>query len=324
MNNILLTTTHSLDGYRIIKYLDVISSEAIYKLSVGKSLSTMLSDAVDSRRIFSNNELSGTTQLIQEAKEYVKSELVKKAKALGANSVVGIDIESSVSSDGVAKASINGTAVIIEPVNTIAPAFKLPVVWYNRDPGFKPSFLSVSGSGSSLSLDLFAPSHEKLSAILMDVTFTTIFDENFEMKDIAFTNFSLEKNNHLVGDCNFCSIPKHILSMLKNSSVLIKKYVEAGHVIELSGESLNLDQNNDMQNSAGETLSARDLLFELDSLDTTKEILEYLKEHSEQYPHLIDSELIALVEERVYIERLYGKRKPATIAAIKNFFDIKD
>lgn len=117
MKDMILSTTPCLDGYRIIKYIDLVYSEAIYKLSLTKSFSTALNNAIDSFKFFSSTELSGTTQLIQEAKDYVKQDLIKKAAMLGANAIVGIDIESSLGSDGVAKASINGTAVIIEKID---------------------------------------------------------------------------------------------------------------------------------------------------------------------------------------------------------------
>lgn len=116
IHNMILTSTPSLDGYRIVEYIDLVYSETVYKLSLAKSFSTAINNAMDSFKIFSDTELSGTTQLIQEAKDYVKQDLVKKAATLGANAIVGIDIESSVSADGVAKASINGTAVIIEKI----------------------------------------------------------------------------------------------------------------------------------------------------------------------------------------------------------------
>ena len=113
INNILLSTTSLLDGYRVEKYIDIIYSEVIYKLSLGKAFSTMLSDAMDNLNFFTTKELSGTTRLIQDAKDYVKRDLKMKAASLGANAVIGIDIESSVSTDGTAKVSINGTAVVI-------------------------------------------------------------------------------------------------------------------------------------------------------------------------------------------------------------------
>lgn len=118
VKDMLLSTTSTLDGYQIIEYIDVVYSETIYKLSISKSLSTMISDAADSLKIFSNTELSGTTQLLQEAKDYVKRDLMRKAALLGANAIVGIDIESTVGSDGIAKASINGTAVVIKKVES--------------------------------------------------------------------------------------------------------------------------------------------------------------------------------------------------------------
>ena len=114
--NILLSTTPTLEGYRVVKYIDVIYSEVVYKLSLGKAFGTMLSNTIDSLSIFTTKELSGTTRLIQEAKDYVRNDLQIKAASLGANAIVGLDIESSVSNDGIAKASINGTAVIIEKI----------------------------------------------------------------------------------------------------------------------------------------------------------------------------------------------------------------
>lgn len=115
--NMLISTTSSLDGYRVIKYIDVIYSEVVYKLSLSKSFSVALNNMVDSFKIFSNTELSGTSSLIREAKDYVKQDLIQKAASLGANGIIGIDIESTVGSDGMAKVSINGTAVLIGKID---------------------------------------------------------------------------------------------------------------------------------------------------------------------------------------------------------------
>ena len=114
--NFLLTTTSNLDGYKIKKYIDIVYSEVIYSINVFKSVDLFIKDSVDNFHIFSDKELRGTTELIQEAKNYAKRDLVKKAMALGANAVIGIDIESSLGSgtNGAARVSINGTAVIVE------------------------------------------------------------------------------------------------------------------------------------------------------------------------------------------------------------------
>lgn len=79
-SEILLSTTPSLDSYEITEYIDIVSAETVYKLSLSKALTSALSNVIDSWKIFSSNELSGTTELIHEAKEYIKSELIKKLK----------------------------------------------------------------------------------------------------------------------------------------------------------------------------------------------------------------------------------------------------
>ena len=70
-SEILLSTTPSLDGYEITEYIDIVSAETVYKLSLSKALTSALSNVIDSWKIFSSNELSGTTELIHEAKEYI-------------------------------------------------------------------------------------------------------------------------------------------------------------------------------------------------------------------------------------------------------------
>lgn len=323
--NIILSTTHTIDGYHIVKYLDVISAEAVYKLSLGKTLSNMLNDTFDSMRIFSNNELSGSTQLIQEAKDYVKNELIKKAKEIGANAIVGIDIESSVGADGMAKASINGTAVIIEPSVMVSSSSKIPVIQYNRGAEIKPFSISLSNDGTSLSIDLYCPFHNGLSGLLADVSLITIFDDSFKLENVGFINFSAGKNNHLYGNSVFCSIPQNVLAIIKNAHIVIKKYVENGNITILAGDDLILSSSDVTQNvSSGKSLSINDLLYELNALNTAREISDYLSDHSEQWGSIIDPELMALVDKKVYVERMYGNRKDACIDEIRKYFNLND
>lgn len=319
VKDIILTTTHSLDGYRIVKYLDVISAEAIYKLSAGKSLSAMLSDAVDSMRIFSNNELRGTTKIIQEAKDYVKSELCRKAADLGANAVVGIDIESSVADDGLAKASINGTAVIIQAAAGVSPELKIPVAQYNHGSEIRPFELSISNNGHSV-LDLYCPFHDGVSGILVDIALSTIFDDNYQLDDMAFLNFSAGKNGHLFGNCDFCSVPEEILSIVKNCDITIKKYVENGHVVELTDDRLILAPSGEAQPGSRGAFSLNDLLSDLNAFRTAREILDHLKNHSDEYAQFISPELMEIIEKKVNIERMYGNRKDACIDEIKKYY----
>ena len=119
-SEILLSTTPSLDGYEITEYIDIISAETVYKLSLSKALTSALSNVIDSWKIISSNELSGTTELIHEAKEYIKSELIKKARKnsmqmLLLELILNHDLTSR--ADGFAKVSMNGTAVKISKID---------------------------------------------------------------------------------------------------------------------------------------------------------------------------------------------------------------
>ena len=194
-SEILLSTTPSLDGYEITEYIDVISSETIYKLSIAKSFSSAISDVIDSWKIFSNNELSGTTRLIHEAKEYVKDELTKKARELGANAIVGIDFETSFSDiNGYAKVSINGTAVKISKIDH---AHFNETLNFSLKPNILSPFRPISvmlnvSNNVSAAIKIFESKEERISNFLADLSIRTIFDEEILLENIHFYAFTEE------------------------------------------------------------------------------------------------------------------------------------
>lgn len=86
MINMILTTTNSIEGQPIQQYLGVISSETIIGANIFKDIFAGLRDIVGGR--------SGTYErVIQEAKQAAMSELQQKAQQLGANAIVGIDLD---------------------------------------------------------------------------------------------------------------------------------------------------------------------------------------------------------------------------------------
>jgi|GEM_PF-4823649 len=120
-NSVILSTTHSLEGYSIIEYKDVISEEVVFANKLISQFKNMVNDffsAVDS--LFYDTELSGTSVAILKAKEYVKDKLRAKAASIGANAVVGIDFETSIGASSTnIRVSINGTAVIVKKLADI-------------------------------------------------------------------------------------------------------------------------------------------------------------------------------------------------------------
>lgn len=105
----ILTTTPSIEGKRIKEYLGVINGEAILGANVFRDLFASVRDIVGGRSGAYEKELST-------AREIAFGELEEKAKQLGANAVVGIDLDYEVigGSGSMLMVSISGTAVVVD------------------------------------------------------------------------------------------------------------------------------------------------------------------------------------------------------------------
>jgi uncharacterized protein YbjQ (UPF0145 family) len=105
----LLTTTPSVEGRRITRYCGVVCGEAIMGANIFKDLFAGLRDIVGGR--------SGTYEKeLQRAREIALKELEERAASLGANAVVGVDLDYEVMGreNGMLMVSASGTAVVIE------------------------------------------------------------------------------------------------------------------------------------------------------------------------------------------------------------------
>lgn len=112
IDNMILTTCPSIEGYRVTKQCGLVFGECLFKSGLLKSISASISNFADLLS-FSETELSGSMELLERAREYAIGKLKKAAAERGANAVVGIDSESSAGGD-IMHISISGTAVVIE------------------------------------------------------------------------------------------------------------------------------------------------------------------------------------------------------------------
>ena len=104
-----LTTTPGIDGKRITRYCGVVAGEAVLGANIFKDLFAGIRDLVGGR--------SGTYEKeLQRARDIALEELRQRAHDLGANAVVGIDIDYEVlgKENGMLMVSASGTAVIVE------------------------------------------------------------------------------------------------------------------------------------------------------------------------------------------------------------------
>lgn len=105
----IVTTTPSIDGKRITQYCGVVAGEAILGANVFKDLFAGLRDIVGGRSGMYEREL-------QKARDIAMRELQERAQALGANAVVGVDLDYEVlgQGNGMLMVSASGTAVVAE------------------------------------------------------------------------------------------------------------------------------------------------------------------------------------------------------------------
>ncbi len=104
-----LTTTPSIDGRRIVRYCGIVAGEAILGANLFKDLFAGIRDLVGGRSATYEREL-------QHAREIALDELRQRARELGANAVVGIDLDYEVlgTGNGMLMVSASGTAVVVE------------------------------------------------------------------------------------------------------------------------------------------------------------------------------------------------------------------
>lgn len=107
----IITTTQTIEDRKIVKYLGVITGEAILGANIFRDMFAAVRDIVGGRSAAYERELG-------KAREIALADLEDWAEELGANAVVGVDIdyESFGQTNGMMMVSATGTAVVIEPI----------------------------------------------------------------------------------------------------------------------------------------------------------------------------------------------------------------
>ena len=102
----LLSTTSVLDGKPIAKYHGLVTGEAILGANVFRDFFAGIRDIVGGRS-------AGYEKELRHAKELAVQEMVEQATALGANAIVGIDLDYETVGQGgsMLMVSASGTAV---------------------------------------------------------------------------------------------------------------------------------------------------------------------------------------------------------------------
>jgi uncharacterized protein YbjQ (UPF0145 family) len=108
---LIVTTTPSVEGRRIVRYLGIVTGEAILGANLFKDFFAGIRDLIGGRAAAYEGEL-------RRAREIAFGEMEQAAAELGAQAVVGVDLDYEVlghgGSSSMLMVSVSGTAVALQ------------------------------------------------------------------------------------------------------------------------------------------------------------------------------------------------------------------
>jgi uncharacterized protein YbjQ (UPF0145 family) len=106
---VIVTTTPAIEGRRVTAYHGVVVGEAIMGANVVRDFFAGVTDIIGGRSSVYESKLA-------DAREVAFQEITARAQALGADAVVGVDLDYEVVGDSMLMVSVSGTAVSTAPV----------------------------------------------------------------------------------------------------------------------------------------------------------------------------------------------------------------
>lgn len=103
----IITTTNTIEGRKIVDYRGIVVRAAIMGANIVRDFFAQVTDVVGGR--------SGSYESkLREAREVALGELEERAAKLGADAVVGVDLDYEVVGDSMLMVSASGTAVVLD------------------------------------------------------------------------------------------------------------------------------------------------------------------------------------------------------------------
>jgi uncharacterized protein YbjQ (UPF0145 family) len=104
----IITTTQEIQGRQVVEYLGIVTGEAILGANIFRDIFAGIRDIVGGRSAAYEKEL-------QRARGIALEELEQRAADLGANAVIGVDLDYEVlgGGNGMLMVAASGTAVVV-------------------------------------------------------------------------------------------------------------------------------------------------------------------------------------------------------------------
>jgi uncharacterized protein YbjQ (UPF0145 family) len=104
----MVTTTPNIEGRRIARYFGLVTGEAILGANIVRDFMAGITDIIGGRS-------AAYEKSLKEAKATALAEMVQEAQSMGANAVIGVDLDyETVGQGSMLMVSASGTAVFVE------------------------------------------------------------------------------------------------------------------------------------------------------------------------------------------------------------------
>ena len=104
---ILVTTLEYVPGYRVKRVLGLVSGSVVRARNVGRDILAAL-------RNIAGGEIVEYTELLAQSRDIAIQRMKERARALGANAIIGVRLTSASIMSGAAEVVAYGTAVLVE------------------------------------------------------------------------------------------------------------------------------------------------------------------------------------------------------------------
>jgi uncharacterized protein YbjQ (UPF0145 family) len=103
----LMSTTETIEGRRIIRHLGLVKGNTIRARHIGRDIMAGLRNVV-------GGEITDYTKMMAESREQALDRMVEDAQNLGANAIVGVKFATSMVMQSASEILAYGTAVVVE------------------------------------------------------------------------------------------------------------------------------------------------------------------------------------------------------------------
>ena len=103
----LVTTTETIEGKKIVKHLGLVKGNTIRARHIGRDIMAGLRNVV-------GGEITDFTKMMAESREQALDRMIEDAQAKGANAIVGMEFATSMIMQSASEILAYGTAVVVE------------------------------------------------------------------------------------------------------------------------------------------------------------------------------------------------------------------